>query len=116
MSLNFVLLHGSWHDGAHMEPVAEALRSQGHTVATPTIAGHGKGADKSVSLEDCVDSIAAVLTSEDLRDVVLVGHSFAGIVVQGVAERHADRLARLVFHNAFVVTDGESLVDTLPRT
>ena len=110
----FVLVHGSWHDGSLWDPVAERLRELGHTVETPTIAGHGKGADKAVTHEDCVRSITDFIVERDLSDVVLLGHSFGGTIICKVAEQIPDRLRRLIFWNAFVLEDGHCLNDEVP--
>ena len=110
----FVLVHGSWHDGSLWGPVADRLRELGHEVATPTIAGHGKGVDKAVTHHDCVRSIVDEIVEADLSDVVLVGHSFGGTIIAKVAEEIPERLRRLVFWNAFVPEDGNSLNDEVP--
>ena len=110
----FVLVHGSWHDGSLWGPVADRLRELGHTVATPTIAGHGKGVDKAVTHADCVRSIVEHIVDEDLSDVVLAGHSFGGTVIARVAMEIPERIRRLVFWNAFVPEDGNCLNDETP--
>ena len=110
----FVLVHGSWHEGSLWGPVADALRADGHAVETPTIAGHGKGADKAVTHADCVRSITDAIVERDLTGVVLLGHSFGGTVIAKVAEQVPDRLRRLVFWNAFVPEDGNCLNDEVP--
>ncbi|MBC3191153.1 alpha/beta hydrolase [Pseudonocardia sp. C8] len=110
----YVLVHGSWHDGALWGPVADALRGHGHTVHTPTVAGHGAGVDKAVDHDDCVRSITGYLVENELTDVVLLGHSFGGTVIARVAEEVPDRLRRLVFWNAFVPRPGHSLLDECP--
>jgi pimeloyl-ACP methyl ester carboxylesterase len=110
----FVLVHGSWHDGSLWEPVAARLRELGHAVETPTLAGHGRGVDKAVTHEDCVRSVVEAIVDADLTDVVLVGHSFGGTIIAKVAEQIPERLRRLVFWNAFVPEDGQSLNDEVP--
>ena len=110
----FVLVHGSWHDGSLWGPVADRLRELGHAVETPTIAGHGQGVDKAVTHEDCVRSIVDAIVDPGLTDVVLVGHSFGGTIIAKVAEQIPERLRRLVFWNAFVPEDGHSLNDEVP--
>jgi pimeloyl-ACP methyl ester carboxylesterase len=112
--MRFVLVHGSWHDGSLWKPVADLLDVAGHTVTTPTIAGHGKDADKDVSHEDCVRSIVDHIVEGDFNDVVLVGHSFGGTVIARVAGEIPERVHRLVFWNAFVPEDGNSLDDEVP--
>jgi pimeloyl-ACP methyl ester carboxylesterase len=109
----FVLVHGSWHDGSLWGPVADRLRELGHTAETPTIAGHGKGVAKAVTHEDCVRSIVDAIVEPDLTGVVLVGHSFGGTVIAKVAEQIPERIRRLVFRNAFVPEDGNSLNDEI---
>src|SRR5271168_5087205 len=111
-----VLVHGSWHQGELWEPVAAILRNDGHIVHTPTIAGHGKGAARAgVTHADCVASITDYISQHDLRDFVLLGHSFAGTIIGRVAEEVPDRIRRLVFWNAFVLLDGQSLNDNVPQ-
>src|SRR5437763_13518444 len=105
----FVLVHGSWHDGAAWKPVADELGVAGHKARAPTVAGHGKDANKDVSHEDCVRSIVECIIEADLNDVVLVGHSFGGTVIARVACEIPERLRRLVFWNAFVPEDGNCL-------
>ena len=111
----YVLIHGAWHTGAELEPVAEALRRAGHTAHCLTLAGNRPGDDRRTSgLEDAIASVVAYLEAHDLRDVRLVAHSYGGMVMSGVADRAADRLRRLVYVNAFVPLDGECLNDLVP--
>lgn len=110
----YVLVHGSWHDGDLWKPVATHLTGMGHDVHTPTIAGHGVGVPKNVDHDDCVASIVDHITGADLRDVILLGHSFGGTVIARVAEEIPDRLRRLIFWNAFVPAPGNSLLDEVP--
>lgn len=112
--MDFVLVHGAWHDGTCWDGVRAALDAAGHRVLTPTLAGHGPDADPAATHADCVQGVVDAVTAAQLTEVVLVGHSFGGTVIQKVAEALPERLARLVFLNAFILRDGESLVDTLP--
>ncbi|TGE02461.1 alpha/beta fold hydrolase [Methylobacterium nonmethylotrophicum] len=112
--MKFLLVHGSWHDGDAFSAVADKLRAQSHDVYTPTIAGHGKGADKAVNHADCTASIVRYIRDNDLDDFVLLGHSYGGTIISKVVEQVADRVRRLVFWNAFVLNDGESLLDAVP--
>ncbi|WP_042472605.1 alpha/beta hydrolase [Bacillus ndiopicus] len=109
--LTFILIHGSWADAHFWDGVAEVLRSQGHTVYTPEYAGHGKDSNKNVTHAMITKSVVDFITKLDLCDFVLVGHSFGGTIIQKVAEQVPDRIKRLVFWNAFVLNDGESVVD-----
>jgi len=90
------------------------LRRAGHEVFTPTLTGLGERAHLArpgIDLDLHVQDVAAVLEMEDLREVVLVGHSYGGMVVTGVAERCAQRVRRLVYLDAFVPEDGKCLLD-----
>ena len=114
MSL-FVLIHGSWHNGSAWDAVVRHLESKGHKALAPTMAGHGKTAQrKGITHAHCTQSITDFIVSNDLRDFVLVGHSFAGTVISKVAEQIPERIRRLVFWNAFVPNDGNSLNDETP--
>jgi pimeloyl-ACP methyl ester carboxylesterase len=112
----YVLVHGGWHGGWCWADVAAGLRAAGHAVSAPTLAGLGERAAElapDIGLERHVQDVADVLAAGELRDVVLVGHSYGGMVVTGVAERAADRLAHLVYLDAFVPEDGQALFDIL---
>ena len=113
----YVLVHGAWHTGAELEPAAEHLRASGHTVHCPTVAGNRAGDDRStVGLEQAIASIIAFIEDNDLRDVRLVGHSYGGMVISGVADRVPERLRRIVYVNAFVPLDGQCLNDMVPES
>jgi pimeloyl-ACP methyl ester carboxylesterase len=110
----YVLVHGAWHTGAELEPTAAPIRAAGHEVHTPTIAGNKPGDAKTVGLQEAIKSIVDYLTQKNLNDVVLVGHSYGGMVITGVADQVPDRIRRLVYWNAFVPNNGESLNDLIP--
>src|SRR3569833_160704 len=110
----FVLVHGSWHDGAHWAAGVERLEELGHTAHAPTLAGHGKDVPKDVSHDDCVASVVDYVVQCELTDVVLLGHSFGGTVIARVAEEIPDRLRRLIFWNAFVPRPGKAMGEDLP--
>lgn len=110
----FVLVHGAFHGGWCWRLVADRLRADGHTVFTPTLTGLGERAHlaaPSVSLSTHVQDVIAVLEWEGLSDVVLVGHSYGGMVISGVADRVADRIAALFYLDALVPEDGHSTLD-----
>ena len=111
---NFVLVHGSWHDGSAWEPIITHLEAHGHRAWGPTIAGHGKGVDKQVTHAQCTQSIIDYIITHDLTDLVLVGHSFGGTIIAKVAESLPTRIARLIFASAFVVQDGNCVMDEVP--
>ncbi|WP_235864039.1 alpha/beta fold hydrolase [Sutcliffiella halmapala] len=112
--LTFVLIHGSWADGSFWDGIADELRKRGSTVYTPTLAGHGKVNEKNVTHAQITKSVVDFILQRNLHQIVLVGHSFGGSVIQKVAEQIPDRIKRLVFWNAFVLRDGESLADQFP--
>src|SRR5262245_24894308 len=116
MSKRFVLIHGSWHGGWAWEAVTRHLEDRGHQADAPTLAGHGPGAQRvGITHRNCVDSIVSYITQHDLHDVILVGHSFGGSVISRVVEYLPTRIKRLIFLNAFVLADGQSVYDNLPR-
>jgi pimeloyl-ACP methyl ester carboxylesterase len=110
----FVLIHGSWHDGSSWGSVIRHLESKQHTAHAPTIRGHGIGADRDVNHAQSVQSIVDYISMNDLNDFVLLGHSFAGTIIAKVAEQMPDRIRRLIFWNAFVPLDGNSMLDEVP--
>src|SRR5690606_23603593 len=94
------------------------LRAAGHEVYTPTLTGIGERvhlASPDVDLKTNVQDIVNVVEFEDLNDVVLVGFSYGGMVVTAAAERIANRISRIVYLDAFVPRDGESLADIIPE-
>lgn len=114
----FVLLHGAWHGGWAWQRVAPALRSAGHEVFAPTLTGLSDRAhllSPAVGLGTHVQDVVGLLEAHDLGDVVLVGHSYAGQVVTGVADRVPERLAKRVYLDAFAGRDGEAAIDLLPE-
>jgi pimeloyl-ACP methyl ester carboxylesterase len=113
----FVLVHGAWHGGWCWIKVSRLLRDAAHTVLTPTLTGLGERAHLAtpeVDLETHIQDVVAVLESEELRDVVLVGHSYGGMVISGVAARVPNRIGRLVYLDAFVAETGRGLLSYLP--
>jgi pimeloyl-ACP methyl ester carboxylesterase len=110
----YVLVHGGGHGGWCYQRVARMLQAEGHVVYTPTLTGLGERAhllNAEVDLHRHVQDIAAVLEFEDLRDVILVGHSYGGMVITGAADRVPERVGRLVFLDAANPVNGQSLVD-----
>ena len=95
--------------------VAGHLRKGGHVVHCPTIAGNNKDDDREkTGLEQAISSIVTYIEANNLRDIRLVGHSYGGMVISGVADRLTDRIKRLVYVNAFVPLDGQCLNDMVP--
>jgi pimeloyl-ACP methyl ester carboxylesterase len=110
----YVIVHGAWHTGKELEPVANFINSAGHNAYTPTIKGNRPGDSKTVGLDEAIGSIVDYLNENDFKEAVLVGHSYGGMIITGVADRVPDRIRRLVYWNAFVPNDGESLNDMVP--
>jgi pimeloyl-ACP methyl ester carboxylesterase len=113
----YVLVHGAWQGASTWEALVDRLRARGHRVHTPTLTGLGERSHQltpEVDLEGHIKDVLTCLTYEDLRLVILVGHSYGGMVMTGVTERAADRLARLVYVDAFVPKDGDSALSLLP--
>ncbi|MCK9925830.1 alpha/beta hydrolase [Frankia sp. Mgl5] len=110
----YVLVHGGGHGGWCYQPVGRLLRAAGHEVYAPTLTGVGERAhlaSPKVDLDLHIQDVVAVLHYEDLRDVILVGHSYGGMVITGVADRAADRVGRIVYLDAANPVNGQSLVD-----
>lgn len=113
----FLLVHGSWHSGQCWERVVPLLASAGHRVVAPSLTGYGDKAHllgPEVGLDTHVDDIVDLIIEEDLTEVILVGHSYAGLVISSAANRVPDRIAHLVYLDAMVPEDGESAVDVMP--
>jgi pimeloyl-ACP methyl ester carboxylesterase len=112
-----VLVHGAWQGAWCWDRVTPLLEAAGRVVLTPTLTGSGDRAAElspAITLEHHVDEVVGELVDGDLRDVVLVGHSYSGMVITGAAERAADRLAALVFVDAFYPDHAESAIDQMP--
>jgi pimeloyl-ACP methyl ester carboxylesterase len=112
--LTFVLVHGAWHGGWCWSRVARLLHDAGHTVYAPSLTGLGDRthlARPEVDLALHVEDVVALIETEELRSVILVGHSYGGMVITGAAARVAPRLAHLVYLDAFVPAPGHALFD-----
>lgn len=111
----YVLVHGAWHGGWCWADVAAILRAEGARVFTPTLTGLGERRHLRAAyqgLETFITDVTAVIEAENLSDIILVGHSFGGMVVTGVADRMPDRIRHLVYLDAAVPADGHSMIAT----
>lgn len=110
----FVLVHGAWHGGWCYRDMAAELRRADHIVYTPTLSGLGERSHLGVNIVNLdlhIEDVVNVLRFEELMDVVLVGHSYGGMVITGVADRVAERISTLVYLDAFVPeNDGDSVL------
>ena len=117
MNDTYLLVHGAWHTGAELEPAARHIRDLGHTVHCPTLAGNRPGDDRAATgLEDAAGSLCDFILANDLSGIRLVGHSYGGMVISRVVDLMPERVARLVYVNAFVPLPGESLNDMVPAS
>lgn len=110
----FLVSHGAWSAGWAWKKMHPLMRARGHRLVTPTYTGLGERAHLAhpgIDLETHIADLLAVLHYDDLSDVILVGHSYGGMVATGVAARAAERLTQLVYLDAFVPRDGEALFD-----
>jgi pimeloyl-ACP methyl ester carboxylesterase len=110
----FILVHGAWSGGWCYHKVADRLRAKGHRVFTPTLTGQGERshlAAGAINLSLHIADILSVFHYEDLHDVVLAGHSYGGMVITGVGDRIAEKIRALVYLDAFLPEDGQSLFD-----
>lgn len=114
MPSTFVLVHGAWHGGWGWVRLAELLRRQGHVVFAPTLTGQGERThhiSPAVNATMHIADIVNLIRYERLSDIVLVGHSYGGSVISGVAEIVPDKIAALVFLDAFIPDNGDAVVD-----
>lgn len=113
----YVLVHGSCHGGWCWKKLTPLLRQKGHKVYTPTLTGLGERSrlvNKSIGLDTHIFDTVQVLEYEDIDEVVLVGHSYGGLVIGGVTEKVPQRVQRLVFLDAYIPQDNKSAFDVIP--
>ena len=105
--MKYVLIHGAWHRGELFEEVAAPLRSAGHEVILPTLLGNGIDDPRDVGLDAVIEEIIRYFKHENIEDAVVVGHSYAGMILTALADKIPERIRRLVYWNAFVPNDGD---------
>jgi pimeloyl-ACP methyl ester carboxylesterase len=113
----FVLVHGSCHGGWCWKKVTPLLSRDSHEVYTPTLTGLGERSHlvtRDIGLDTHILDIIQVLKFENLNDVMLVGHSYGGLVIGGVAEKVPERIMRLVYIDAYIPQDNKSAFDIIP--
>ncbi len=116
-SATFVLVHGAWGGSYAWTPLAERLRARGHRVFTPSLTGLGERShlfSGAINLSTHIEDVCNTIRCEQLDRFVLAGHSYGGMVVTGVAERCAERIAALVYIDAFLPENGKCLWDYTP--
>jgi len=115
----FVLVHGAWQTASTWDLVIPKLRAVGHQVWIPPLTGLENDANlltPAVGLRTHIEDVVGFLTHENLQDVTLVGHSYAGMIITGVAENALHRLSRLIYVDAFIPRDGQSALNLLPES
>ena len=114
---NFVLVHGSCHGGWCWKKVTPLLTNHDHKVYTPTLTGLGERTHllrEDIDLNTHILDIIQLFEYEDLDDVILVGHSYGGMVIGGVAEKVPKRIRRLVYLDAYIPQDNKCAFDIVP--
>jgi pimeloyl-ACP methyl ester carboxylesterase len=114
----FVVAHGAWSAGWAWKKMHPLMAARGHTLVTPTYTGLGERAHlvrPDIDLDLHISDLTAVLEFDDLVQVNLIGHSYGGMVATGVADRARNRVAQLIYLDAFAPEDGDSLMSLLPE-
>jgi pimeloyl-ACP methyl ester carboxylesterase len=114
MGATFLVCHGAWSAGWAWKKMHPLMQAAGHRLVTPTYTGLGERAhlaNPSIDLETHIEDMLNVIKYEDLRDIVLIGHSYGGMVATGVADRAREKVKQLIYIDAFVPKDGQSLLD-----
>jgi pimeloyl-ACP methyl ester carboxylesterase len=112
-----VLAHGAWSSAWAWKKVRPLMAAAGHTFYMPSYTGLGERhhlANPSNDLETHIADVLGVIEAEELKDFVLMGHSYGGMVATGVADRARDKVSKLIYLDAFVPRDGQALIDLLP--
>ena len=110
----FLVCHGAWSAGWAWKKMHPLMQAAGHRLVTPTYTGLGERAhlaNASIDLNSHIEDMLNVIKYEDLCDIVLIGHSYGGMVATGVADRARDKVRQLIYIDAFVPQDGQSLLD-----
>ncbi len=113
----FVLVHGAWHGGWCWQKLTPFLEAAGHEVYAPTLTGLGERAAElspDVGLDTHIQDIVSLLVDKDLHEVILVGHSYGGMIITGAVDQAPERIAHLVYLDTFVPRDGESMTSVSP--
>lgn len=115
--ITFLVAHGAWSAGWSWKKMHPRMAAAGHRLVTPTCTGLGERehlASPDVDLETHIQDVLGVIKYEQLRDFVLIGHSYGGMVATGVVDRVPELVSKLIYVDAFVPRDGQALVDLLP--
>ena len=115
---HFLLIHGAWHGGWVWNEISDILRYQRYSVSTPTLTGLGEKKhllSSKIIIETFIEDVVNHIVFENLNNIILVGHSFAGSVISGVADRLKDRIQKLIYFDAMILIDGQKPFDITPK-
>ena len=115
---HFLLIHGAWHGGWVWNEISDILRYQRYSVSTPTLTGLGEKKhllSSKITIETFIEDVVNHIIFENLNNIILVGHSFAGSVISGVADRLKDRIQKLIYFDAMILIDGQTPFDITPK-
>jgi pimeloyl-ACP methyl ester carboxylesterase len=114
----FVIVHGAWGGSWAFKKVDSLMTAHGHLVYRPSLTGQGERvhlASTNVDLSTHINDVVNLILFEDLKNIILVGHSYGGMVITGVADRVPERIRKLIYLDAFLPTDGESVFTANPQ-
>ena len=115
---HFLLIHGAWHGGWVWNEISEILSYQGYSVSTPTLTGLGEKKhllSSKITIDMFIEDVVNHIIFENLDNIILVGHSFAGSVISGVADKLKDRIQKLIYFDAVILKDGQKPFDIAPK-
>ena len=115
---HFLLIHGAWHGGWVWNEISEILRYQRYSVSAPTLTGLGEKKhllSSKITIETFIQDVVNHIVFENLNNIILVGHSFAGSVISGVADRLKDRIKKLIYFDAMILINGQKPFDITPK-
>ena len=115
---HFLLIHGAWHGGWVWNEISEILNYQGYSVSTPTLTGLGEKKhllSSKITIDTFIEDVVNHIIFENLNNIILVGHSFAGSVISGVADKLKDRIQKLIYFDAIILKDGQKPFDIAPK-
>ena len=112
--LHFLLVHGAWHGSWVWKKVAESLLEKGFKVSCPTLTGLGERKhlmSKNITIDTFITDVENHILYNDIKNIILVGHSFSGNVISGLAEKYKDRIKQLIYFDSMVVKGGQTPFD-----
>ena len=115
---HFLLIHGAWHGGWVWNEISEILNYQGYSVSTPTLTGLGEKKhllSSKITIDTFIEDVVNHIIFENLNNIILVGHSFSGSVISGVADKLKDRIQKLIYFDAVILKDGQKPFDIAPK-